>query len=120
METKVEKLKQSRVRTTTVIDEASRATAEAAALVRLSEQVEIKGFRVGKAPADKVKERVGADRLLEETVRELLPVVLKDALEKTKAKPMLRPAANVVSMSPLTISLTFVERPEVTVKKRST
>lgn len=117
METKVEKLKLSRLRTMTTIDEAKRTAAEERALVRLASQVEIKGFRVGKAPADKVRERVGGERLMEETVRELLPEVLKDALEKSKAKPMLRPAANVVSMSPLTISLTFVERPEVKVKK---
>jgi trigger factor len=117
METKVEKLKESRLRTTTVIDETERADAERQALDRLASQVEIKGFRVGKAPHDKVRARVGEEMVLEETVRVLLPKVLKEAMEKSEAKPILRPAANITSKSPLTISLTFVNRPPVSVKK---
>ncbi len=117
METKVEKLKESKVMSITTVTEEERQGAERQALARLSEQVEIKGFRVGKAPEDKVRERVGEERLLEETVRVLLPVVLKDGLEKTGAKPILRPAANVKSVSPLVITVTFVNRPPITVKR---
>lgn len=91
--------------------------AEQGALLSLAGRTEIKGFRTGKAPSDKVRERVGAERVLEETVRFLLPSVLKEALEKSGAKPMLRPAASVASTDPLTIELTFVERPTVSVKK---
>ena len=101
---------------TTVSDE-ERLQAEKLALAKLSEHVEIKGFRIGKAPHDKVRERVGEERLVEETVRILLPKILKEGLEKTGAKPILRPSANVTCMKPLTISVTFVNRPPVTVKK---
>lgn len=117
METKVEKLKESKIRTVTVVTEEERSAAEKQALERLAEQVEIKGFRVGKAPADKVRERVGEERLTEETVRVLLPKVLQDGMEKSQAKPILRPAATIESTKPLTISLIFVNRPPVTVKK---
>lgn len=117
METKIEKLKESKVKTVTTVADHERADAEKQALARLAEQVEIKGFRVGKAPVDKVRERVGEERVLEETVRVLLPTVLKDGLEKSGAKPILRPAANVVSVSPLVIALTFVNRPPVSVKR---
>lgn len=117
METTTKKLPQSRIRTSTVISPEERLSAENKALHALAERVEIKGFRTGQAPADKVRERVGTERVLEETVRFLLPTVLKEALEKSGAKPMLRPAASVVSTDPLTIELTFVERPTVTVKK---
>ncbi len=117
METKVEKLKESKVMSVTTVTDDERLHAERQALARLAEQVEIKGFRVGKAPADKVRERVGEERLLEETVRVLLPQVLKDGLEKTGAKPILRPAANVKSLKPLVITVTFVNRPPVSVKR---
>lgn len=117
METKVEKLKESKVKTVTTIDDGERSMAEKEALERLAQQVEIKGFRVGKAPIDKVRERVGEEKVLEETVRVLLPKVLKDGLDKSQAKPILRPAANVTSVKPLVISVTFVNRPPVSVKK---
>lgn len=117
MDTKLEKLPQSRIRTVTTVTKEEHADAEKKALAALAEHTDIKGFRIGKAPADMVRSRVGQDRLMEETVRQLLPAILKEALEISKAKPMLRPAASVVSTEPLTIALTFVERPPVTVKK---
>ncbi len=117
METTIEKLPQSRIRTLTVITDDERQNAENIAVALLAERVEIKGFRVGKAPADMVRNRVGEERLTEETVRALLPKVLKEALEKSGAKPILRPAASVTSSKPLTISLVFVERPAVNLKK---
>lgn len=117
MDIKVEKLKESKIRTVTVVTEEERMEAEKQALNRLAAQVEIKGFRVGKAPHDKVRARVGEEMLLEETVRALLPKVLKEAMEKSEAKPILRPSADIIATSPLTIGITFVNRPPVTVKK---
>jgi len=117
METTIEKLPQSRIRTLTVITDQERLEAEKIALAFLAEHVDIKGFRVGKAPAEMVRSRVGEEKLTEETVRALLPKVLKEALAKSNAKPILRPAASVTSTKPLTIALVFVERPTVTLKK---
>lgn len=117
METKIEKLPQSRIRTLTTVTDEERDYGEKLALAALAERVEIKGFRVGKAPADMVKSRVGEEKLMEETVRALLPKVLKEALTKSGAKPILRPAASVTATKPLTIALTFVERPAVNLKK---
>lgn len=117
METTIEKLPQSRIRTLTVVTEEERLEAEKVALAFLAEHVDIKGFRVGKAPGDMVRSRVGEEKLTEETVRALLPKVLKEALAKSDAKPILRPAASVTSTKPLTIALVFVERPTVTLKK---
>jgi trigger factor len=117
METTIEKLKQSRLKSTTVIGEDERLAAEKEALASLAERVNIKGFRVGKAPEEMVRARFNEEQLLEETVRMLLPKVLKDAIEKSNAKPIMRPAASVASKKPLTIELVFIERPEVSVKK---
>ncbi len=117
MDTTIEKLPQSRIRTVTIVTEEERLQGEKLALALLAEHVEIKGFRIGKAPADMIKSRVGDEKLMEETVRALLPKVMKEALEKSSAKPILRPAAHVVTTKPLTIAFTFVERPPVTLKK---
>lgn len=117
MDITVEKLKESKIRTVTIISDDERRAAEEAALNELAHHVEIKGFRTGKAPHAKVRERVGEENLLEETVRVLLPKVLKAALEKSEAKPIIRPSANILSKSPLTIEIVFVNRPPVTVKK---
>lgn len=117
MDITVEKLKESKIRTVIVISDEERAAAEGTALNQLAQHVEIKGFRTGKAPHNKVRERVGEENLLEETVRVLLPKALKAALEKSEAKPILRPSANILSKSPLTIEIVFVNRPPVTVKK---
>ena len=117
MDITVEKLKESKIRTVTILTDDERGAAEESALNQLAQHVEIKGFRTGKAPLSKVRERVGEENLLEETVRVLLPKVLKEALEKSEAKPILRPSANIVSKSPLTIEIIFVNRPPVTVKK---
>ncbi len=117
METTFEKLAQSRIRTLTTVTDEERLQAEKIAIASLAERVEIKGFRVGKAPPDMVKSRVGDEKMMEETVRVLLPKILKEGLEKSGAKPILRPAASVTSTKPLIIALTFVERPTVTLKK---
>lgn len=117
METKVEKLKESRIKTTTVVPADRRKQAEERALKALSQRVRIKGFREGMAPTHLVREQVKPEQITEQTVREILPEVMKDAFEISKAKPIIRPNASVVSLEPLTISIVFVERPTAELKK---
>jgi trigger factor len=117
MDITVEKLKDAKIRTVTVMTEDERTAAEKEALNQLANHIEIKGFRAGKAPHDKVRERIGAENLIEETVRVLLPKVLKAALEKSEAKPILRPSANILKKDPLTIEIVFINRPAVSIKK---
>ena len=64
MTTKVEKLAQARVRCTVTIAEDKRAAAEEQALKRIGQQVKVKGFREGKAPANVVREQVKDEALL--------------------------------------------------------
>jgi len=117
METTVEKLKQSRIKTTTVVPAEIRKLAEVSALTELGQGMDIKGFRQGKAPLELIRERVKPDDLLEYTIRHLLPEIMTGALKTSGAKPIIRPAANITSRDPLTIELIFVERPPVTLKK---
>jgi trigger factor len=117
LETKVEKLKQCRIRTITIVPAEHVKQSEEQALARLARDVDVKGFRPGKTPPELVREKVGVEALFEEMIRTLLPDVLRDALTVSKANPILRPAASIVSKEPLTVALTFVERPTVLLKK---
>ncbi len=117
METKVEKLKESRIKTTTIVSADAKKKAEEKALKNLAQRVRIKGFREGMAPPALVREHVTQEQIVEETVRMALPDVMADALKTSGAKPIIRPAASVVSLEPLTISIVFVERPKAELKK---
>ncbi|MBU1911518.1 trigger factor, partial [Patescibacteria group bacterium] len=90
--------------------------AEEAALKKLAGSVNIEGFRPGKAPAEMLKEKVSPDQLLEETIRELLPDTIKKLTGESEIKPIIPPKVEAESRDPLTLKITFVEHPEVTVK----
>ncbi len=117
MQTTVEKLKQFRIKTTTVVSDTAKRAAEELALKALAHRIKIKGFREGMAPANLVREHVTQEQVTEETIRQILPEVMKDAFKVSNAKPIIRPAASVVSLEPLTISIVFVERPTAEMKK---
>lgn len=117
MDYKIDKKKDAHVVVTVTVDNAEKVSAETRALADIAKHVHIKGFREGKAPAHLVRERVTDEQLLEETVRQLLPTMIKEALAKSEAKPILRPTINVAKKDPLTVAVTFVERPTVTIKK---
>lgn len=113
---KTEKLKQARTQLTLTFDEATYAEAEARALQTIGETIEIKGFRPGKAPENVLREKVGQDRLFEETVRLLLRDELPKLIEEQKLTPIMPPRVEALSRLPVTLRLTIVERPEVTLK----
>lgn len=112
----IEKGKKSRVVATATFTEQEYAAAEADALKHLGEHVEVKGFRAGHAPADMVRQRVGEDRVFEEAIRALLRTTLQQIVEEHGLKPVMAPKVEAVSRMPVTLKITFVERPEVTVK----
>jgi trigger factor len=117
---KVERLPKSRVVCTAVFTKEEQTRAEDAALQQLASEVEIKGFRVGFAPPDMVRSRIPAERLLEETVRTLVRPVLPKVIEEHKIQPVIPPKIEIAATEPLTVKITFVERPTVTVKNIDT
>lgn len=116
MQTRIETLKQARKKVLVTLDEVEKATGEVKALKKLAESVNLPGFRPGKAPIDLVKEKAGKERILEETVRALLPDIMKAALAAGEFKPILQPSISVDSVEPLIVGVLFVERPEIHVK----
>ncbi|MBU0767075.1 trigger factor [Patescibacteria group bacterium] len=90
--------------------------AENAALKKIGSTTKIEGFRTGKVPIDMIREKVSPDQLMEETIRELLPNTIKKLIEENEIKPIAPPKVEAQTSEPLTLTITFIEHPEVTVK----
>lgn len=114
---KTERLPKKRLRANVSIVGATRGNAEKNALQKLAQNVNVKGFRPGKAPEHVVREQVSPEALLDQTIREVIPQILKDVYEKEKIDPVILPKIDVVSTEPLTFTITFVEEPDVKVKE---
>ncbi len=115
--TTVERLPKGRVVCTVIFDEAEYAPAETAALARFAERIKIDGFRAGHAPADMIRSKVGDDDLFEESIRQLLKTSIPALAKDHNIAPVIPPKVEAVSRLPVTLKITFVEKPEVTVKK---
>lgn len=63
----------------------------------VAEQVNIPGFRKGKAPAQIIDQRVGRDAVVQEAVNASLDDFFRAALEESGEQPMGRPTADVVT-----------------------
>lgn len=85
----------------------------------LQKNVEIKGFRKGKVPMDKVK-ALYADRAHSNVVQRLVEENFFKALDETKLDPINQPQLDMKPLEegkPFTFSLTFEIHPEVELKK---
>jgi trigger factor len=58
---------------------------------KLAQEVKIKGFRPGKAPLPIVEATVGADRVRQEAIEDLLNPVLQDVLSEEDIQPAINP-----------------------------
>ncbi len=84
-----------------------------AASRRMANQVNIAGFRRGKAPRTLVERVVGRESLLEEALHHLLPEVYEEALRETKIQALTEPHFDVEGFNPLRAKATVVVQPPV-------
>ncbi len=63
---------------------------------KISREVNIKGFRPGKAPRKVVEATVGADRVRAEAIDDVLPEVVGNALEQAEIEPAVAPAVEAI------------------------
>ena len=76
-----------------------------AAAKRIARQVQIPGFRPGKAPYRQVVQRVGEDALRSEALEDLGERVFKEALEKSELEPFAPASMEDISWSPLVMKV---------------
>lgn len=99
------------------IPQAEVAKAVEKAYRKLANQVNIPGFRKGKAPRKVVETRIGKEALLDEAFEILAPEAYAKALEEQAIDPVGRPEIEVVTLAedqPLVFKATVVKKPEVT------
>jgi trigger factor len=113
----IERQKKGRIVATVRFEEAQYATAESEALSVFAKHINLPGFRPGNAPLDMVRQKVKPDDLFEESIRILLRTSLPAIVEEHKIMPVIPPKVEVQSKMPVTLQVTFIEKPEVTVKK---
>lgn len=97
--------------------EADRATRAYEVTCRdLSNQVEIPGFRKGKAPRNIIEKRFGRDAIKQEALERMLPELLQQVISDKKLDIITRPEiveCNFELGEPLKLSAKFEVRPEV-------
>lgn len=99
------------------IPQAEVAKALEKAYRKLANQVNIPGFRKGKAPRKVVEMRIGKEALLDEAFEILAPEAYGKALAEQEIDPVGRPEIEVVTLAedqPLVFKATVVKKPEVT------
>lgn len=115
----VNRLPKARIECTVKFTKEDVKPAEERATAKLSEKVKVDGFRPGKAPADILQSRIDPDKLFEETIRELLPDTFTKLTKENEIKSIIPPKVEAESRDPLTLKITFVEKPDVTLKALS-
>ncbi len=92
------------------------AKAQDKAFKKLAQNVNIKGFRKGKAPLDMVKKQISEQEILIEAVQNVAQEALEAGLDETKVEPISRPELGVesVDVNKTVLKFTFAVNPEVT------
>ncbi len=70
--------------------------AEVVALTDMAKNVVVAGFRKGKAPIEKVREKVDSGQLLEKTLGLILPDAYTKAITDNKIKPIIYPKFEII------------------------
>ncbi len=85
-------------------------------LKQQAQQIELKGFRKGKAPLDKVEEKVGKEKLYQLLIQQLIGQVYPQAIKESNLTPIVAPQVELVSAKESEdwkIKFTTSELPEI-------
>lgn len=85
-------------------------------LASLAKEVEIKGFRKGRAPKKLVEEKLGKSAIYKEVLKTLIPNVYIEAIKEQEVKPIVNPQIKVISLEEgkdWQIQATICELPKV-------
>ena len=108
MERKVTKLEHSHTEVLVTVDEKSWKAAQDKAFNKLAANVEVDGFRKGKAPANLVKGKIDPMKVMDEAINSLLPTIYGEILSEEKLEPVARPQVDVTKLSDTELEVKFV------------
>ena len=72
----------------------------------LSREIQLPGFRPGKAPYDVVVRRIGEDTLRGEAIEDLVQPVFEQALNQAELDPYAQPSLDDIQTKPLVLTFT--------------
>src|SRR5207253_9221032 len=82
------------------------------ALRKLAPRAKVPGFRPGKAPPEMLRRYLGEERILDEALDTLVPVLYREAVEADESiDPIARPRLEIDTMDPLVATATLPVRP---------
>jgi trigger factor len=99
---------------TVEMDSASMEEALDHAYQRLVKKTEVPGFRKGKAPRPILERFIGRDRLIEESLDELVPQACADAIREEQLESFGRPDVEIIQSEPLIFKAKVPLPPKVT------
>ena len=116
METVVTKLPESQVEIKATFDKEEWKAAQKRALRRIAGQVNIPGFRKGKAPLNMVKSRVGSGYIMQEALDMILQDSYQSVFMDNNVQPLTQPTVDAETMNADELVLVFKTTvlPEVT------
>lgn len=116
MEKKITKLEQSKIEVLVNVDKDVWTKAQKDAFNKLAADVQIKGFRKGKAPVEMVKAKVDQGQVFDRAINGLLQETYRQVVAEEKLRPFARPMVDVTKVSDVELELKFtlVLAPEVT------
>lgn len=116
MKTTWEILEKSTGKLTVEIEGEQWETAQENAFNKIAKNVEVPGFRKGKAPKEMVRARISEQDLLMEAINHNLSDFYKEALDEHGVEPVTQPELSMESLTPQEVKVVFtvVVKPEVT------
>ena len=114
----VEKLEHSMVRVTIEIEANEFDAAVESVYRRMKNQLNVPGFRKGKAPRKLVEKMYGANLFYEDAVNDICPKAVEDAVDQENLEIVGYPEMHVESVGPegVIVNADIAVRPEVTVE----
>ena len=115
MERKITKLEHSHVEVLVTVDSKTWKDAQKKAFDKQAANVEIPGFRKGKAPENLVRSKIDQMKVLDEAINSVLPIAYREIIEQDKIIPQAQPTVDItkVSNEELEIKFVLVVAPEV-------
>ena len=115
MKVTTEELPERQVKLQIEVDDERHSEALEKAYKKLAPNVQIPGFRAGKAPRPLIEKQLGRHRLLDEAMDLVVPEAYREALEEASITPVAQPSVELVSHEPLVFTATVPLQPVVEV-----
>jgi trigger factor len=80
---------------------------------RLANQVDVPGFRRGKAPRPMIERMLGHNRIVEDAIERLVPDVVAEAIVQERVEPFTRPRVESIEFDPLRVKAVVGLAPKV-------